>query len=177
MLLLASGVSSVFAGDGPPISRIDRSRHADIRQRIELHRQKLPPDAQRRRNFAWASAEIEGVAKREYFAHSSIQNLDSLSGEAAARVRGISLIPDKPVFETLCVNRKGEVDGPDCWNRRVDTEFKILEDIAAQLGGRTNAAGHITLYTDLPPCKSCVHVMRQFMAKYPNIKLDVLYRD
>ncbi|HNR93415.1 MAG TPA: deaminase domain-containing protein [Kiritimatiellia bacterium] len=175
--LFAAAAAGLADGREPVVRRTKDALHAHVQARIEIHRQKLPEEFQHRKNFAWAVAKADGLTKQEYFAHSGIQNLDDLSDEAVMQIRGISIAPSNAVFETLCVNRRSEVNGPDCWDRKVDTEFKILEDIAAQLGKQTNAAGRIRLYTDLYPCKSCLHVMEQFMEKYPNIALEVLYKD
>ena len=177
MFLFTSAAAGTAAEQKPVVRRTKDALHAHVQARIELNRRKLPEEFQHRKNFAWAVAKVEGLDKQEYFAHSGIQSLDDLSDEAAAQISGISVAPSNAVFETLCINRKNEVNGPDCWDRKVDTEFKILEDIAAQLAARTNASGRIRLYTDLYPCKSCLHVMDQFMAKYPGIELEVLYKD
>ncbi|MGD9873320.1 MAG: deaminase domain-containing protein [Kiritimatiellia bacterium] len=177
-LLFAAPAANVSAADRKPsVRRIDSDGHAHVTERIEMHREMLPEEFQHRKNFAWAVAVVDGLSKQEYFSHSSIQNLDNLSDEAATVISGISAAPSNAVYETLCVNRENTVDGPDCWNRRVDTEFKILEDITARLRGATNAAGRIRLYTDLYPCASCLHVMDQFLQKFPNIQLEVLYKD
>ncbi|HPR69763.1 MAG TPA: deaminase domain-containing protein, partial [Kiritimatiellia bacterium] len=60
--------------------------------------------------------------------------------------------------------------------RNADTERKIIEDIAKRLGDPA-AAGDIRLYTDLYPCASCRHVMRQFLAAYTNVRIQVLFRE
>ena len=83
----------------------------------------------------------------------------------AARLDGISLKPENQQFETLNINKDNVVDGINSWNRNVDTEFKIIEDINGKLGNNVNAKGNITLYTDLYPCPSCQYVVEQFMEK------------
>ncbi|SDC49890.1 filamentous hemagglutinin family N-terminal domain-containing protein [Variovorax sp. CF079] len=59
-------------------------------------------------------------------------------------------------------------------NRAVDSEAKILNNIAAQLRDNTSATGTINLLTERAPCVSCSNVIQQFEAKYPNIKINVL---
>ena len=56
----------------------------------------------------------------------------------------------------------------------MDTEFKILNDIAKALGDNTSASGTIKLFTELPPCSSCSSVIAQFIEKYPNIIIEVI---
>ncbi|HDR9104764.1 TPA: hemagglutinin repeat-containing protein [Burkholderia vietnamiensis] len=58
--------------------------------------------------------------------------------------------------------------------RNVDSEAKILNNVAAQLGDNTSASGVINLFTERPPCTSCSDVIRQFQSKYQNIKINVM---
>ncbi len=58
--------------------------------------------------------------------------------------------------------------------REVDSEAKILNNVATQLGNNTSATGTINLLTERAPCASCSNVIQQFQAKYPNIKVNVL---
>lgn len=55
-----------------------------------------------------------------------------------------------------------------------DSEAKILNNIAAQLGNNTSASGTINLLTERAPCASCSNVIQQFQAKYPNIQVNVM---
>lgn len=71
------------------------------------------------------------------------------------------------------MNQKGEVDGEGAFPRNNDTERKILEDIAHQLGNNKQAKGQIDLYTELPACRSCSDIIIKFRQEYPNIKLNV----
>ena len=73
------------------------------------------------------------------------------------------------------MNQNNEVDGSDCWVRNVDTEYKILEDLADRLPD-TAVAGCVRIYTDLPPCASCWGVMKQFLGTYSNVQMQVLYK-
>lgn len=164
-------------GRVPELRQIDPTEDAAALGRIDFIRAKLPVEFRKRNNFAWAVAKIDGLEKAEYFAHSGIQNLTNLSSEAAQKIQDISLKPAKETarFATLCVNQNGAVEGADCWQRDVDTEFKILEDMAARLPD-TAVAGRIRLFTELYPCPSCWNVMLQFLAAYPNVRMQVLYR-
>ena len=161
----------------PEMRLIDNVKDAAALARIELVRTWLPMEYRKRNNFAWAVAKIDGLEKVEYYAHSGIQDLEKLSSAAAEKIREISPRPakDQAKFKTLCVNQNGAVDGADCWNRNVDTEYKILEDMAARLPDPA-VAGRIRLYTELYPCPSCWNVMKQFLAMYTNVQMQVLYR-
>ena len=160
----------------PEIRLIEPGRDDPALARIEIVRARLPEKNRRRNNFAWAVAKIEGLDKTEYYAHSGINGLGGLSAEAAARIPDVSPRCKKGRFEILCVNHADEIEGDDCWPRYMDTEVKILEDLAARLPNPT-ASGRVRLYTDLYPCASCRHVMGQFLAIYTNVQMQVLYRE
>ena len=68
------------------------------------------------------------------------------------------------------------IDGDGAYDRNVDTEFKIFEEINANLRGDPNTVGKITLYTDFSPCAGCQYVMKQFKEKYPKIDIIVIYK-
>ena len=146
-------------------------------QRYWYYHERLPEEFHKRNNYAWAAAEIDGLEKKEYFAHSGIQNLDGFSRKVAKRIQGISPKPDfrKGKFKTLFVDYLGNVDSPNALPRWFDTEYKIMEDIAARLPD-TSVAGNIRLYTNLAPCPSCRGVMEQFLALYSNVDLVVYYQ-
>lgn len=160
----------------PEIRHLDRKLDAADVKRIWFYRKKLPEPFYRRNNFAWARADIEGLEKKEYFAHSGIQDFDGLSTRAAKRIKDISFSPEKGKgrFETLFVDYLGNVGGPNALPRWFDTEYKILEDIASRLPD-PKVKGTIRLYTNLEACPSCRGVMRQFLAAYPNVEMLVLY--
>ncbi len=150
---------------------------AAVLERIAACREKLPAEYRKRNNFAWAIAQIDGLDKVEYFAHSGIQDLTEFSAEAGAAIAEISPKPaaETARFRTLCVNQNGAVDGADCWQRNVDTEYKILEDMASRLPD-TSVPGRVRLFTELYPCPSCWNVMKQFLSVYTNVEMEVLYR-
>lgn len=58
-------------------------------------------------------------------------------------------------------------------NRAVGSEAKILNNIAAQLGGNSLVKGSIDLLTERAPCASCSNIIELFKAKYPNITVNV----
>lgn len=180
LAILAGGaLAAAPAGEagGVRIRQIEEGRDGSTLRRIEAVRSRLPEKYRRRHNFAWAVARIEGLGKTEYYAHSGIKRKGDLSSVAAAEVESISWAPKKRGrFAVLCVNHDDVVEGPDCWLRHVDTEYKILEDVASRLPD-ASARGRMALYTDLYPCASCRNVMGQFLAVYTNVQMRVLYRE
>lgn len=166
----------VTAPREPLIRHLDRRADAADRERVWYFRKKLPEKFYRRNNFGWARADIEGLDKKEYFAHSGIQNFDGMSKRVAQRIKDISFSPERGhgKFKTLFVDYLGNTNGPNAIPRWFDTEYKMLEDIAARLPD-PSVTGKIRLYTNLEPCPSCRSVMQQFMAMYTNVDLEVLY--
>lgn len=104
-------------------------------------------------NLGVAKIEIEGLPQ-ELKAHSRIH---SSSDNGASE--GYVLLQEEPKYDTFWINSKGEVDELGSWDRKVDTESKILEEVAATLGSNKSATGTIDLYTELPPCASCSNVI------------------
>ena len=146
-------------------------------------RRNIPRSIRSKYNFGYAEVDIEGITKTKYCAHSGIKNLDSLDNltlttEQKAKLSNISVEPSEAnvKFSTLNVNRQNIVDGDGAWNRRCDSEFKILNEIAMGLGDNVNVNGSIKLYSDLDCCPSCKGVIEQFQTKYPNIDIEVLYK-
>ncbi|MEL7629983.1 DUF637 domain-containing protein [Pectobacterium aroidearum] len=58
--------------------------------------------------------------------------------------------------------------------RNIDSEYKILDNLADRLGNNTSAKGTVTIFTEKPACESCLGVIKQFQDRYPNINIDVL---
>lgn len=135
-----------------------------FKQSIELYKSKLPAWAQTSGNFAYAKANIEGVSKTDYFAHSAINTeIPSVQGS------GISIQPENDVFNALNVNSSNVINGENAFSRAVDTEYKIFTDIANSIPNRS-ASGTVVIYTELKPCVSCDTVIAQFSEMYPNVK-------
>ncbi|MEG6548461.1 deaminase domain-containing protein [Acinetobacter bereziniae] len=77
---------------------------------------------------------------------------------------------DNSIFESMTINNSKGIP----INRSTDTEAKILNNIANQLGNNSNAKGTITLFTEREPCASCTINIDQFRRKYPNINLNIV---
>jgi The BURPS668_1122 family of deaminases len=61
--------------------------------------------------------------------------------------------------------------------RNTDVEYKVLDNLADQLGSNVNASGKVTIIIDNPRvCGSCQSVISQFEARYKNIKVEVIKR-
>lgn len=93
---------------------------------------------------------------------------DTLKADSGPTPRpgGVGL-PEKPMFET--------VETPVGHRRDLDSEYKILEEVAARHTDNPNVTGTVNLFTERPPCPSCTGVIDQFQRKFPNITLDVTH--
>ena len=133
-------------------------------------RKNIPKQIRGKYNFGYCQADIEGLGKSEYFAHSSIQSeIPSVKGS------GISIKDESSIFKAMSVNGDNIVNGAGAWPRDVDTEFKMLSEIQKRLGNNFDARGSIKLYTELEPCPSCQNVIEQFKKMYHNIDIEVIY--
>ncbi|BFH60396.1 deaminase domain-containing protein [Paenibacillus azoreducens] len=131
--------------------------------RAQAIRDTLPNKYKNYGNVAVADVNIPGL-RTEFKAHSRIhkENAD-----------GFSSVTGKGQHPAKSVNQKGEINGEGAFPRNNDTERKILEDIAHQLGNNKQAKGTIDLFTELPAFRSCSDIIMQFRQEYPNIKLNV----
>lgn len=155
------------------IRLLDNVADVALSNKVKNIRSLLTSAYKRDGNVGYATVNIKGLSKTEYYAHSGIH---VFTGDLINRVPDISLMPIDPDFISLRVNKMNIVNGERAWDRIVDTEFKILDEISKKLNGR-NVSGTITLFTELPPCKSCENVILQFLRKYPKIKIDIIHND
>ncbi|MED4454353.1 deaminase domain-containing protein [Metabacillus fastidiosus] len=145
-----------------------------IVDRVKEIRSQLPSKLKKSGNFGYAEADVQGIKKNEFFAHSSVN-------EATDKdvLPGMSLKPQgEPVFKAKKVDPdNARVDTPEAYLRDYDTEYKILNDIASQLGNNKYAKGTINLFTERLTCQSCTDVIMDFRKQYPNITVNILTND
>ncbi|MFI7526924.1 deaminase domain-containing protein [Nocardia salmonicida] len=88
-------------------------------------------------------------------------SLDAVSGKNSPV--GTVGVPDNTMFTP--VSEDGDVV------RETDSEYKLLETLAQQLG--PDSKGTIELYTERKPCKACLSVIKQFEEQFPGVKVNV----
>ncbi|WP_246118447.1 deaminase domain-containing protein [Apibacter muscae] len=80
-----------------------------------------------------------------------------------------------PVFTATVVQGKG-----GSWLRNVDSEYRMLNDLAYQLGARQanqvfkDIKGILKIVSENPYCSSCQGVIQQFNQMFPNIQLILI---
>ncbi|MED4755806.1 deaminase domain-containing protein [Priestia megaterium] len=153
-----------------PTRQIDSVAEAHIIDRVKELRGSLTSGYKKSGNFALAEVDVNGIDKSEFFAQSSI---DEFTDSIKERVPNISLQPQNPTFKaTEAPDKKGSM-----YLRDSDTEYKILNDIASQLGNNIDVKGRIKLFTELDTCDSCSQVIAEFAKKYKNIELEVIHNN
>lgn len=133
----------------------------------------------KRGNFGFSEVNIKGLDQSDFYSHSRISNYDQIQNtEFASKVKSISreYSYEESYFKPLKVDSDGIIDSDKAWLRNVDTEHKMLEDIARKLQGNRNASGTIKLFTELPPCPSCQKVVREFCEMFKNINVEVVHK-
>lgn len=130
----------------------------------------MTSDYKKSGNFGWAETEISELNKSEYFAHSGI---DELIGTLSERLPDISLKPRTEIFPWSTVpNSAGYPIA-----RNIDTEYKILTEVAQRLGANTSATGKIRLFTERAPCTSCSNLIELFSKKYIKVEVEVIHNN
>lgn len=129
-----------------------------LAQRAMDVRAGLSSDLRRSGNVAVAEIDIPGLP-RQMAAHSQV----SLAGKGLVGAGSGNFVAQS------VPNKAG-----DLVYRGIDTEYKILDNIADQLGGDASARGAVNIFTEKPACASCLGVVEQFKAKYPNIIVNIL---
>jgi filamentous hemagglutinin len=131
---------------------------APMAQRVMDVRAGLPSSLRRSGNVAVAEIDIPGIPK-QMAAHSQVSDAGKgLIGSGNGNFVAQS-VPNK---------------AGDLVYRGIDTEYKILDNIADQLGGNTSARGTVNILTEKAACASCLNVAEQFKAKYPNVIVNIL---
>ena len=126
-------------------------------------------------NVGAAVVDIEGVTS-EIKSYSKYNN--SISNPNVNHEYSYIFGENNRIFSTKPVNGANLVNGPSAYNRAIDSEAKILEDIAHQLGYNKfcideNVIGNVYLITERAPCPSCQDVIEQFRKMFPNINVII----
>ncbi|MGZ8888886.1 MAG: deaminase domain-containing protein [Halobacteriota archaeon] len=143
-----------------------------LKQRGSEIRGQLPGDLKNPKegNVGVASIEIKGLpAEMKAFSR-----INDASDEGA---EGFVLLRENRLFETKFVDIFGKVNSARSFDRKYDTESKILEEVAARLGNNPTVSGTIDLFTERLACASCSDIILAFRRRYPNIKVNVYTRD
>ncbi|WP_127960429.1 deaminase domain-containing protein [Serratia microhaemolytica] len=143
---------------GFTLTRMTEAKLAPFRQMVIDVRAGLSSSPKRSGNVAVAEIDIPGMPK-QMAAHSGINKEGKGLVGAGSGNFSYKELPNK---QGDMISRKG------------DSEYKILDNLADQLGSNTSAKGTVIIFTERPACGSCLGVVEQFQQKYPNIQVNVL---
>jgi filamentous hemagglutinin len=128
-----------------------------LTQAIKDVRIGLPSDAKKSGNVALAWIDVPGLPS-QIAASSKVDEAGrGVIGNGSANFSAMEL----PL-------KSGELV-----KRNTDSEYKILDNIADMLGNNASLRGSVKIVTERPACDSCLNVVDQFQAKYPNIEVKV----
>ncbi|GAB2875935.1 hypothetical protein GCM10022245_08760 [Streptomyces mayteni] len=153
-----------FAATGPARVAITEPllAAADCSPRTVAEQLRATGSVSRRNNIAAADVNIQGLDR---------QTLLSVSG-AAERANTVPNVgahgnPQRYVPQALSNQNPNN-------SRFFDTEFKLLNYIANQIGrSSSTVTGRIDLYSELEVCGSCSSVINQFRGDFPNVQINV----
>lgn len=131
---------------------------AALRQQVLDARAPFPQNIRKSGNAAVAQIDIPGMPKT-LAAHSRVDKAEkSFVGKGGGNF----------TYETIKNSDGNPIP------RNLDSEYKILDNLADKLGGNIAAKGKVTIFTERVACDSCLGVVEQFQKKYPGIKVEVL---
>ncbi len=165
--------------EGVEVRNIDESIDTDLIKQIKDIRDVFT-GKYKGGNFGYCKVYVDGLVKRDYYAHSGIKNYEQIAdAQFAEYIKNISrqYSYEESIFKPMKVNSQNIVEGTDAWLRNVDTEHKMIEEISRKLGDNKLIEGKIILFTELPPCPSCSNVIEQFKKQYPNIDIIILHNN
>jgi len=118
-------------------------------------------------NFSYTKVDLDiKLPKNEYYAHSQVEKH---SGNP--NIKDISEMPEEPKFEAKVAPNGLGIESL----RDDDTEYKILNNIAKDIGDKPNVKGKITLFTEKDTCGSCNYIISQFKEYYKFIQIEVVH--
>ena len=124
----------------------------------------LPQISQLRGNMGVANIDVPGVQPKM----SAFSGLKSPT-EAQLTAGFVGEVPEAFASSIVPTNSAK----PFLLDRAADSEAKILNNVALQLGENSSASGVINSFTERAPCLSCSQVISKFQTNYPNIKINV----
>jgi hypothetical protein len=109
------------------------------------------------------------VSKRKNIAFADV----TLNGKPTETLVGVSGDTDRPG----AVPKSGETNLPTLvigHTREFDSEKKILEHLASELGDNTAAKGTVNLFSERPVCAGCSVAISTFQKKYPGVVVNIV---
>lgn len=146
-----------------------------IRQNVQTFRTSLGQRA-KQSNVGYAQISIDGVSDELYaFAYfDSLEEASKYGATIDTAKYPMAWLPENSSFTAFKVANEGQTDK---YLRVVCTEYKILSEIDKQIGSNVLVNGKIVLFTEKECCESCSDVIEQFIAKHPNVQIEIIHNN
>ena len=146
-----------------------------IRQNVQSFRTSLGKRA-KQSNVGYAQISIDGVSDELYaFAYfDSLEEASKYGATIDTAKYPMAWLPENSSFTAFEVANEGQTDK---YLRVVCTEYKILSEIDKQIGSNVLVNGKIVLFTEKECCESCSDVIAQFIAKHPNVQIEIIHNN
>lgn len=154
------------------VKYLDNASAPEIRKRLVSAVDSVKTQVPASGNVAFAEVDVPLLSREPLVMKAYSGYNDSIDGFVS-----------KPIgdFDTWILKPQASIskykNGEGAYLRDMDTEFKILEDIAQKLKGNSNASGVINLLSEKMVCPSCTGVVEQFRRSFPKIQLNVFTKE
>ena len=146
-----------------------------IRQNVQEFRKSLGKHT-RQSNVGYAQISIDGVSD-ELYAFAYFDSMAEAVNEGAkidTTKYPMAWLPENSSFIAFEVANNGQTKK---YLRVVCTEYKILSEIDKQIGNNVFVNGNIVIFTEKECCESCSDVIVQFIAKHPNVLIEIIHNN
>lgn len=146
-----------------------------IRQNVQEFRKSLGKRA-KQSNVGYAQISVDGVSD-ELYAFAYFDSMEEAVSEGAkidTTKYPMAWLPENSSFTAFEVANDGQTEK---YLRVVCTEYKILSEIDKQIGSNVLVNGKIVIFTEKECCESCSDVIAQFIAKHPNVQIEIIHNN
>lgn len=147
-----------------------------IRQNVQNFRLNLGKRVKKSSNVGYAQISIDNVSD-ELYAVAFFDNLEEAKkygAEIDTTKYPMAWLPENNSFKAFEVANEGQSAK---YLRVVCTEYKILSEIDKQISSNVLVKGNIVLFTEKECCESCSDVIAQFIAKHPNVEIEIIHNN
>ena len=154
------------------VKYLDNASAPEIRKRLVSAVDSVKTQVPASGNVAFAEVDVPLLSREPLVMKAYSGYNDSIDGFVSKPIGDFDTWILKPQASTSKYK-----NGEGAYLRDMDTEFKILEDIAQKLKGNSNASGVINLLSEKMVCPSCTGVVEQFRRSFPKIQLNVFTKE
>ncbi|WP_116022656.1 deaminase domain-containing protein [Thermomonospora umbrina] len=157
----ARGARGRDGADMPRRGRNNNPRFTGLVNRAKELRKGLP-SRKKESNVATSDYDV-----RDRTGRSHRGSIDSVSGKKTYDEKGFTRLRRDGRDALPSRQARGH-------NRDYDSEKKIYEDFSRRFPD-PQTGGRITIYTERHPCQGCAQSTQDFLRRYPNMQVDIVY--